>query len=188
MWKGIAQTEIEKAWATPAVIVGVPSQKILPPIPFDVASVKRGETYKGLQKAGLSEYEAKEQLREDFRNALGMKAGETSIILTDPIGEAGVFNDTLAEHILNKKDGREAFFSYVRPTYEEAYEVWLVRTQAGQIRKQYIRYYQDEKGRRFLVSMDFQRGIWVGYNAFPSRQSSYIDNIRKSGELLYRRE
>lgn len=147
-------------------------------------------SYENLVRQGLSDEAARAEVRREFRQALGIPAGEREVILADPTGDRAVFGDPLFDHF--KMDGRERHIRLIRPTFERPYEVWLAEMRdesTGRVvlRKRYVGLYLEGDGKRpFVVVLDVQKGVWSGWTAMTSGNWNTIDKLRR-GVMLFGR-
>lgn len=91
-------------------------------------------------------------------------------------------------HIIDKRDGRERYASYIKPTLQNPFEVWLSEYTNGkgeiELRKSYIGLFKDKETKEdIFIVLRQEKDSFVFWNAFE-RGRGKIDNLRK-GYLIY---
>lgn len=124
-----------------------------------------------------------EQLRKEF----DLENSDFSIIKTAD-DDQSVFTLNRLLHILDKKDGRERYASYIKPTLQNPFEVWLSEyvNEKGEIelRKSYFGLFKDKETKEdIFVVLRQEKDSFIFWNAFE-RGRGKIDNLRK-GYLKY---
>ncbi len=94
------------------------------------------------------------------------------------------------KHTWAKQDGREQFLSYIKPTLQNPFEVFLTEyiSDKGYIeyRKNYVSLFKDSKNRSFFTVLRLGKDGSIFWNAYP-QDFKYMDKIRK-GALLFKTE
>lgn len=102
--------------------------------------------------------------------------------------DISLFTIDRLKHFYEKKDGRERYASYIKPTLQNPFEVWLNEyiNEKGEIelRKSYIGLFKDkELNEDIFIVLRQEKDSFVFWNAFE-RDRNRIDKLRK-GYLKY---
>lgn len=130
---------------------------------------------------------SEEQFLELLKKEFDLTDSDFSTIKTAD-DDIALFSIERLQHILQKRDGRERYASYIKPTLQEPFEVWLSEyiTEKGQIelRKSYIGLFKDkDMNEDIFVVLRQEKDSFVFWNAFE-RDKNRIDKLRK-GYLIY---
>lgn len=103
-------------------------------------------------------------------------------------GDIALFSIDRLKHIIEKRDGRERYASYIKPTLQNPFEVWLTEyineNNQIELRKNYIGLFRDkEKNDDIFIVLRKEKDSFIFWNAFE-RDRNRIDKLRK-GYLLY---
>lgn len=100
-----------------------------------------------------------------------------------------IFTLNRLKHIWVKKDGREQFATFIKPTLQNPYEIYLSEYESTkgfiEYRKVYIGLFKDEKRRPFFVALRMEKDSTIFVNAFPKNLSE-LDKLRR-GILIYKK-
>ncbi len=130
-----------------------------------------------------------EKFTQLVKNEFGLNRGDYSVIDTIDKDKAIIYLNNL-QHAWEKQDGREQFLSYIKPTLQNPFEVFLTEyiSDKGYIeyRKNYVSLFKDSKNRSFFTVLRLGKDGSIFWNAYP-QDFKYMDKIRK-GTLLFKME
>lgn len=129
----------------------------------------------------------KEKFIEQLKKEFDMDNSDFSIIKTAD-DDQSIFTLNRLLHIIEKKDGRERYASYIKPTLQNPFEVWLSEyvNKKGEIefRKSYFGLFKDKDTKEdIFIALRQEKDSFIFWNSFE-RGRGKIDKLRK-GYLKY---
>lgn len=102
--------------------------------------------------------------------------------------DKSIFTLNRLRHYYEKKDGRERYVSYIKPTLQDPFEIWLSEyineKRQIELRKSYIGLFKDKDlDEDIFIVLRQEKDSFIFWNAFE-RDRNRIDKLRK-GYLQY---
>ena len=132
-----------------------------------------------------------------FMKALGLKDNKDQVHIRARDGIAVRFDMQVFNYAVygEKRSGstrratpdRAKFVNYIKPTLQDPDEVWLVMRKDNHgtwhWRQRYLRFYEDGKGKKFLLVTNFDRDGWGSWTFHPDKNI----NGERQGILIYKK-
>jgi len=131
----------------------------------------------------------REQAVERFRTEV--LNGKEAVVVTGPDGNPVLLAEFLPRKLAGKD--REWMFGMIRPTIEEADEIWLAAYETpdgryGTFRMHYIKYFQSESGEATGMAsvVETHRGTPRSITTIPLRKAKDVEK-RRAGVLVWKK-
>lgn len=129
----------------------------------------------------------KEKFLEILKKEFDLINSDFSVVKTAD-DDIALFSLDRLKHFIEKKDGRERYATYIKPTLQNPFEIWLTEyineNNEIELRKSYIGLFKDKDlNEDIFIVLRQEKDSFILWNAFE-RDRNRIDKLRK-GYVIY---